>query len=172
MFIDRSPGGFTGALSTVCLLYVRMVCISPEKLLRGTSRRNRLTFAFYPSRRLCPCSRLALRSRGCSFLRIIVATSRSNMISRHVVYRRKYLFSPYICNIGPFSASVIILRAFNMFNLFTRGSHLSVAIICVEKHFTALIKACSIFVDIDKSREYITVNTLATYSGERRKREL
>jgi len=82
MFISRSPGGFTTALSTVCLLCVRMVCISPEKLLRATSRRNRLTFAFHPSPRLCPCSRHALRSRGCSFLRI-VAASRSNMISRH-----------------------------------------------------------------------------------------
>lgn len=92
MFIGRTPGGFTTALSTLRLLCVRMACVSPEAL----SSRNESTKSSYvrfPSFRLCPCSRHALRSRECSFLRIVA--EQHDRATRHVVRGQKRLLSSH-----------------------------------------------------------------------------
>lgn len=79
MFIDRSPGGFTGALSALSAVCKNGLHFTGETL---AGRRNHLTFAFHPPRRLCPCSRHALRSRECSFHGL---SRRQNNIILHLV---------------------------------------------------------------------------------------
>ena len=114
-------------LSTVCLLYIRMVCISPEKLLQGTTRRNRLTFAFYPSWWLCPCLRHALRLCGCFFFprRIVAVLPEQHDLVPCGLQTKVHLFSSHIYNINLFFCSIISLCFFSnvilhMFNLSQR----------------------------------------------------